>query len=103
MTKVWVTVGALALATALIKAAGPVVFGGRDLPPLAARVIPLLAPALLAALVITETFGRHTAGLELDARAVGVGVAAVALVLRAPLLAVVGGAALATALARALG
>ena len=103
MTKVWVTVGALALATALIKAAGPVVFGGRDLPPLAARVIPLLAPALLAALVVTETFGHRAAGLELDARAVGVGVAAVALALRAPLLAVMGGAALATALARMLG
>lgn len=57
MTAVWITVGGLAFATAAIKALGPVIFGDRELPPLLARVIPLLAPALRAALVLTETVG----------------------------------------------
>ena len=39
--------------TAVIKAAGPVALGGRDLPEWFTRVIVLLAPALLAALVAT--------------------------------------------------
>ena len=52
---VWITVAGLAVATALIKAFGPVIFGGRKLHPRLARIIPLLAPALLAALVVTET------------------------------------------------
>ena len=48
-TAVWVTVAGLCVATAVIKAFGPVVFGARDLPRVLARAIPLLAPALLAA------------------------------------------------------
>jgi branched-subunit amino acid transport protein len=103
MTAAWVTVAALTVATAAIKAFGPVVFGGRELPPLLARVIPLLAPALLAALVITETFGGAGRSLTLDARAGGLAVAAVALWRRAPLYVVVVGAAGATAGLRALG
>src|SRR3712207_8979066 len=56
-----------------------------------------LAPALLAALVVSETFGddRH---LVLDERTVGVAVAAVALALRAPVLVAVALAAATTAL-----
>lgn len=106
MTAAWVTVAGLAIATAAIKAFGPVVFGGRELPMLLGRVIPLLAPALLAALVVTETFGEtesHSRSLVLDARAVGLGVAAVALWRRAPLYVVVIAAAAATALVRAIG
>ncbi|HEV3476696.1 MAG TPA: AzlD domain-containing protein [Rubrobacteraceae bacterium] len=101
MTTLWVTIVAVALASAAIKAAGPVLVGGRELPPRAIGVIALLAPALLSALVITETFGgdRH---LVLDERAIGVAVAAAALALRAPVLVAVGLAAVATALVRAL-
>jgi uncharacterized membrane protein len=96
----WVTIVAVALASAAIKAAGPMLVGGRELPPRAVSVIALLAPALLAALVITETFGedRH---LVLDERAVGVAVAAAALALRAPMLLAVALAAVTTALIRA--
>ena len=65
-------------------------------------MIALLAPALLAALVVTETFGDD-GRLVLDERALGVGVAAVALALRAPVLLAVALAALVTALARLLG
>ena len=59
MTTLWVTIIAVALANAAIKAAGPVLVGGRDLPPRVVAVIALLAPALLAALVVTETFGEE--------------------------------------------
>jgi uncharacterized membrane protein len=100
MTTLWVTIVAVALASAAIKAAGPVLVGGRELPPRAVGVIALLAPALLAALVVTETFGedRH---LVLDERAIGVGVAAAALALRAPVLLAVALAAASSALVRA--
>jgi uncharacterized membrane protein len=67
VTTLWVTIIAVALASATIKAAGSVLVGGRELSPRATAVIALLAPALLAALVVTETFGedRH---LVLDER-----------------------------------
>ena len=101
MTTLWVTIVAVALASAAIKAAGPVLVGGRDLPPRVTAVIALLAPALLTALVIVETFSEDRR-FVLDAKAVGVGVAGLALLLRAPMLAVVALAAAATAAARAL-
>jgi branched chain amino acid efflux pump len=100
---IWATVGGLALATAVIKAVGPVIFGGRPLRPLLARVIPLLPAALLAALAAIETLGGPGRSLRLDARAVGVLAAGVALALRRSLLFAVVVAALATALTRALG
>ena len=100
MTTLWVTIVAVALASAAIKAAGPVLVGGRELPPRVTSVVALLAPALLAALVVTETFGeeRH---LVLDERAIGVAVAGVALALRVPVLGAVALAAATTALVRA--
>jgi hypothetical protein len=100
MTTLWVTIIAVALASAAIKAAGPVLVGGRDLPPPAVAIIALLAPALLAALVVTETFTEDQ-HLVLDERAVGVTVAAVALLLRAPVLLAVALAVVTVALARA--
>lgn len=103
MSAAWATVAGLAIATAAIKAFGPIVFGGRDLPALLARVIPLLAPALLAALVITETLSGTGRSLVLDARAGGLVVAGIALWRRAPLYVVVLAAAAATALLRAIG
>ncbi len=100
MTTLWIAIVAVALASAAIKAAGPVLVGGRELPPRATAVVALLAPALLAALVVSETFGedRH---LVLDERALGVAVAAIALALRAPVLVAVALAAATTALVRA--
>jgi branched-subunit amino acid transport protein len=52
------------------------------------RTVPLIPVALLAALVATQTFstGRH---LVLDVRTVSLGVAMIAVVLRAPFLVVV--------------
>ena len=102
MTTLWVAILGVALASAAIKATGPVLVGGRELPPWASAVISLLAPALLTALVVTETFGED-GHLVLDARAAGVGVAALVLALRAPVLVAVALAALTTALVRAFG
>ena len=102
MTAVWITVAGLCVTTACIKAFGPVVFGGRELPRLLVRVIPLLAPALLAALVVTETFGGAGRTLVIDARLGGLLAAAVAISRRWPLAVVVLCAAAATALLRAL-
>jgi branched-subunit amino acid transport protein len=102
MTAVWTTIAALCAGTLAIKAAGPVALGGRRLPSRAASVIGLLAPAILAALVVFETFGGHGTGMRFDARIFGLAAAALALALRLPLVVVVVAAAAATALARAL-
>jgi len=102
VSALWVVIVAVTLASAAIKAAGPILVGGRELPPQVNAVIALLAPALLAALVVTETFGDE-GHLVLDERALGVGVAAVALALRAPVLLAVALAALVTALVRLFG
>ena len=103
MSATWVTVIGLCIATAAIKAAGPVIFGGRDLPPVVLRLIGLLASALLAALVVVETFTGPDGELVVDERAAGIGAAGGVLWWRrdAMLLAVLAGAATA-ALLRAL-
>lgn len=101
MTAAWIVVAAVGAATVAIKAAGPLLLGGRPLPPRVLAVVRLLAPALLAALVVTQTVVSADR-LVMDARLIGVAVAAGALVLRAPLLVVVVLAAASTALVRAL-
>ena len=97
----WWTVVLVGVATIAIKGAGPVLMGGKPLPPRLDRVIGLLAPALLAALVAISTFGADRA-LVLDERALGVAAAGVAVGFKAPPLVVVVVAATVTALARAL-
>ena len=92
----------VAVGTIVIKAAGPVLLGGRPLPPAVQRVVALLAPALLAALVATTAFGTGQA-LAIDARAAGLTVAAVAIALRAPVLLVVVLAAAVAAVIRLVG
>jgi branched-subunit amino acid transport protein len=88
MTAVWVTIGLLTVGTVAIKAAGPVALGGRDLPPKVSAVVARLAPALLAALVVVETFGRDKA-LGIDESAAGLLAAAAALAAKLPMVAVV--------------
>jgi len=64
-------IGGCALVTAAIKSVGPIALGGRELPDLFSSVIVLLAPALLAALVVTQALadgdrlavGPDTAGV----------------------------------------
>lgn len=68
MSAAWQTVLALTVATVLVRAAGPVLLGGRALPSGLQKVVPLLAPALLAALVVTQTFGDPEGGITVDER-----------------------------------
>ena len=99
MSPAWTVVLVSALATVVLKGVGPVVLGGRPLPRRVIGPVSLLAPALLAALVATQVFGGDHE-LVLDARAVGLAVAAVAIWRRAPLLLVVVLAAATTAVVR---
>jgi hypothetical protein len=99
MRDVWTVVAVVGGATIVLKATGPVLVGGREIPPRLVRVVELLAPALLAALVVVQVAGGDRE-LVLDTRAVGLAAAAVALLLRAPILVVVAVAAVATALVR---
>jgi branched-subunit amino acid transport protein len=74
----WVLIGLCAAVTFAIKAAGPIALGRRDLPGWFTDVIARMAPALLAALVVTAALadGDH---LAVGADTAGVSVAGVAL------------------------
>ena len=74
----WAVVGGAAAVTALIKGIGPFALGGRELPAWFASIVVLLAPALLAALVVSSALanGRH---LHVGADTAGVTVAGIAL------------------------
>jgi branched-subunit amino acid transport protein len=98
---VWLVAAVVGAATIGFKASGPLLLGRRRLPELVAGPVALLAPVLLAALVVTQTVGGDNQ-LVLDARLAGVAAGAVAIAARAPLPAVVIVAAAATAVARLL-
>jgi branched-subunit amino acid transport protein len=102
VTGAWVAVAGVGAATIALKGAGPLVFARRPLPHLVRAILPLLAPCLLAALVIGQTLADGRA-VTVDARVAGVAAAAVALLARAPLLVVLVAAAGVAAAARALG
>jgi branched-subunit amino acid transport protein len=76
--KIWALIVLCAVVTAAIKAFGPIALGHRELPAWFNDVIVLMAPALLAALVVTAALadGDH---LAIGADTAGVGVAGVAL------------------------
>ena len=61
----WGLIGGCALMTALIKGAGPVALGGRELPAWFSAIVALMAPALFAALVVTQVLA--------DGKEIGVG------------------------------
>ena len=96
---VWAAVLVGAAGCYALKLAGLSVPPGLLDHPAAERVADLLPTALLAALVAVQVFGFGST-LVLDARVVGLAVAVVALLLRAPFLVVVASAALAAALLR---
>jgi branched chain amino acid efflux pump len=100
-TQVWLLVLGLTVTTALVKAAGPVLIGGRQLPRPFMRVLSLAAPPLLTALVVTSVLadGRH---LTVGADTVGVLVGTVLLVCRVPLMVSAAAAVIVTAALRAL-
>ena len=102
MTTVWITIALLTVGTFAAKAAGTLVLGAHQPGERTMAMTTLVAPALLAALVVYETFGDHGEGLVLDARAAGLGAAIVAIIARAPMIVVILFAAAVTAGARAL-
>ncbi|MFF5019678.1 AzlD domain-containing protein [Streptomyces sp. NPDC001165] len=98
----WIAIAATALGCYVVKLAGLLVPADVLERPFVRRLAALLPVALLAALTAQQTFADGHA-LVLDARAAGLGAAAVALVLRAPFLLVVAAAVVVTAGVRAIG
>jgi len=95
----WLVIAAVGIATMLFKSAGPVLLGARELPPRVASVVDVLAPAMLAALVVTQTVGGDRE-IVIDPRLAGVVAGGIAVWLRAPLLVVMVVAAVTAALIR---
>jgi branched-subunit amino acid transport protein len=82
VNEAWIVVALVGIATLAFKAAGPVLIGRRGLPQRVQDLVDLLAPVMLIALVVTQTFGGDEE-ITIDARVVGVGAAVVAITLRA--------------------
>jgi branched chain amino acid efflux pump len=101
MSITWIAILLIAAGTIAIKAVGPVTLGGDALSPRLEGVVARLAPSLLAALVVVDTFGTTERTLVLDETAAGLAAAAVALALKLPMFAVVVIAAVVTAGLRA--
>jgi branched-subunit amino acid transport protein len=97
----WTLVLVLAAGAYFFKVLGLVVIGDRTLPPVLDRCLGLIPAALIAALVVKDTFsvGQH---LQIDARAAGVGAAFIAAWRKASLILVIVIGAAVTAAVRAL-
>ncbi len=98
----WGALLALAAGIYALKAAGPLLLGGRQPPPAVERILGLVAVPLLAALVVTQTVGDGER-LVLDARVPALAVAALCVWRRAPFLVTVLAAAAVAAGLRAVG
>jgi uncharacterized membrane protein len=99
--RLWLAILAVTMANWLLKAAGPLILGKRNLPPVARDVVSLMAPVLLAGLIVVELAGPGWEGLD-RAQVAGVAVAGGAWALRAPMLLAVLVGSLATAALRTL-
>ena len=97
----WAVLFGLAFVSYALKAAGPVLAGGRELGPQLRQTLDLVAVPLLAALIVVQTLGVGQR-IVFDARVPALGVAAVLVWRRAPFLVVVLSAAGTAALLRAL-
>lgn len=98
----WLLVGVVAAQTFALRLVGTSSAEWMRRSPTGLRVVEYVAPAVLGGLVALATFGSE-GELVLDARAAGVAAAAIAVLLRAPILVVVGLAVGVTAGLRALG
>jgi len=99
--RLWLSVAAVTVLTWMMKASGPLALGDRQLPPTAAKVSTLMAPVLLAGLIVADLGGAGWSDLDWK-QVVGVGVAGIARTLRAPLVLAVIVGIVATALLRLL-
>jgi len=97
----WTLVLVLAAVAYAFKVTGLVVLGGRQLPAVVDRCLTLIPAALVAALVVKDTFASGQS-LVVDARVAGVGVAALLAWRKVPLIAVIVAGAAVTAAVRAL-
>jgi branched-subunit amino acid transport protein len=95
----WLVIAVVGVVTMVFKSSGPVLLGTRELPPRVASVVEVLAPAMLAALVVTQTVGGDNE-IVLDERVAGLAAGGIAVWLRAPLLVVMVVAAATAALIR---
>jgi branched-subunit amino acid transport protein len=100
VTTIWICVALTAVASFAIKATGPAILGKRPLPSRARGVIALLAPALLAGLVISDILGPSWSSAD-GPLALGVLAAAASRTFRLPAPACIIAAVAVTALARA--
>jgi branched chain amino acid efflux pump len=91
---------ALIITTLLLKGCGPMALGGRRPPERAMSVVSLLAPAIVSALVVYETFSRTPSGMTVDERVIGQVAACGAIFARLPMTAVILIAAATSAVAR---
>jgi hypothetical protein len=101
MTEVWVAVGVVGVVSIAIKAVGPVLVGDRGLPGPVSDVVDLLAPAVLAALVVTQAFATDRE-LVVDERAAGLAAAGAVVAVRGHILFAALAAAVVTAMLRAI-
>lgn len=98
----WAIVAGCAVVTFAIKAIGPLALGGRDLPAAFSRVIVLMAPALLAALIVTNALADGDR-IAIGADTAGVAAGAVVVLWRRSIVGCVVTAAVVTAALRAAG
>ena len=97
----WTFVFVLAVTAYAFKVLGLVLIGDRPLPPMLDRCVELIPAALIAALVVKDTFSVGQQ-LQIDARVAGVAAAVIAAWRKAPLIAVIVIGAAVTAALRAL-
>jgi len=95
----WVAIIAAAVVSLTIKAAGPGILGERQLPAWTQDVIALLAPALLAALVVVDVVGPRWTSLDWPVLG-GLATVAGVRLLKAPMLLAILAGVIATALLR---
>lgn len=96
----WPAIVALGLGCYALKAVGPLSHERFTPSPRLERALALIPPALLSALVATGIL-FHGSTLQIDERLIGIGAAAIAIVLRVPLAGVIFIAAGVTAAVRA--
>jgi branched-subunit amino acid transport protein len=101
MTSTWLLVAGVAGVCLTMRVASPLLLGSRSSPTLT-RALEHSVPALLAALVITQTFAQGRR-LTVDARLAGVIAGAAVALARKPVVLVLLAAAGTTALLRAVG
>jgi len=102
LAEAWTLFALMFVTTVVIRASGPVALGGRELPPRITAVVALLAPALLAALVMSETFRGEGTHLVVDERALGVASAGIVMLTKGSIITALAAAMIVTAGTRAL-